>query len=209
MKLIKTILPNESNQLNGIFSYLSSHFKDKYEYNVVGRTRTKFDSVAFDVVYNYNFPLSDWWTDNLENSFFEIYFANNFALKITNYSIMTFNGYDQIHALCGMNSWVVNVSNHYCIYSQNYNSNDYNVNFHQYRYTATFPINISSDTLITKIKLQQIGLNTRNTPRDYHLAMSRFEVFGYLYDLKDHCSIHSNVLMFRLVTLTYIVLIIS
>ena len=198
MKLITTILPSEtSNSLNGLFTYISSHFSDNVEYYYVGKAVRKYDSLSFDYVINPNLELSDWWSENTNNSFFEIYFVGKYAIKITNYTVLTFNGINQKQPPCGLKEWVVEISNNKFSKTQEYHSNS----MHQYRYSETFSITTPPNEFITKIKLTQIE-NSRGN--DNYLAMSRFEIFGSLYDLKILCtqSFYTFILNFRCLLLT-------
>ena len=186
MKLIaKRLLENENSTI--IFEYLVNEKGDDLKYYLTGypSSTDSISSTSFENIYKFSQPDVDWWSLNKPDQYFEIFFLSNYALRITNYSFVTYGGSYGIESYpCGLIDWSIEyIYNNVTKAMQLYHSDD----THFYAKKILFSTNLSTNIMINRFKLKMIGHSSRAAD-DYFLSFRRFEVYGYLYQITPTCT---------------------
>ena len=109
MKLItKQLYHNEESP--GIFEYLLLKQLKTFDYYVSGYASSTAgtSTTNFRNVYHYTEQNVDWWTNNIENQYFELFLHMHLALHIANYSFVTYGAsYPKGPLPCGIVNWKI------------------------------------------------------------------------------------------------------
>ena len=131
--------------------------------------------VPFENVYTYTLDEGDFWTINQESSFFEFQFNNNYIIKITHYSFITYNGGPLKHSECGPVDWSINYIYDDQTKKEEYHSDETNV----YNTEFNFIVSPIESYIIKRLRFTMHGTSSRG--HDYHLALRIFEIYGSLF----------------------------
>ena len=209
-KLITSQFPyTESN--SGIYEYFLDEHPDEFDYYIVGypsSTERVGDSSStlkvsgnFTNVYKHTQDGVDWWSNDQQNEYFEMFFLSNTALQITNYSFTTYGGTGPEASPCGLVDWKIDYYyNEKIVAEKLYHSNE--TDYHNK--TIFFSTEDLNTPLITRFKLTMTGPCSRGE-YIYYLTLRRFEVYGHLFKITlDPCT--KNIGFYRTLFVSHILI---
>ena len=203
-KLIAKQLYNDDTS-KGVFSYLLEKEGENFDIYVSGfpSTTSEYSTAYFYNVYHYVKQDVDWWSDNIENQYVVFMLHHDLALRITNYSFVTYSGsYEGDQRACGLVDWrITYFFKDIQLEEKEYHSDKTDVRNAKF----TFPIGVDHNPLITRLKLQLIGRNSR-TKEDYILSLNQFELYGYLYQIPI-CTCNYRSSFFKISIFNFIFLV--